>query len=74
MWLKKSCAAAESGCLLRLAEFIAIGIRELSELVERVSMNSRNIDGWPGWPVTGWLQKSPVFNVGFFAEGVAADR
>jgi hypothetical protein len=71
---KKSCAAAEPGCLLSLAEFITIGIRELSELFERVSMNSRIMAGWPEWRVTGWLQKSPVFNVVFFAEGVAADR
>jgi hypothetical protein len=54
---KDSCVPGECRALARLAEFIVIGIKGLSELVEIISMNSRNFGGWLELQVTGRAHK-----------------
>ena len=65
------CVPEECRALARLAEFIAIGIKGLSELVERVSMTGRNVDACPEYQLTGQPEKSPVLSVVSCAEVTA---
>jgi hypothetical protein len=63
--LENSWVPAECRALACLAEFIVIGIKELSELVEMVSMSSRTIDACPECQATAQAWKSPVLNMVF---------